>query len=104
MNPLHLRITQGNTNLYRRYVTLHVIATVAAFSTFAVWIIISAARHAPATAKCESTLFSDPSGSNSAEGKVLCNIFAWIDIGLMISLWIFFAVMQVNLHNCTSFH
>src|SRR5204863_7886966 len=79
--------------LYRRYVTLHSLATIAAFSVAAVWIIVSATRHSVAQNRCITDFFN---GSTNSSGSALCNIFPWVDIGIMSILWIFFAATQVR--------
>lgn len=79
--------------MYRRYVTLHTGASIAVFAIAAVWIIISASRHSTALSNCEATFFS---GSTSSEGETLCDIFSWVDIGVMAGAWVFFALVQVN--------
>ncbi|KAG9314430.1 hypothetical protein JVU11DRAFT_5227 [Chiua virens] len=84
-------VAQEKTITYRRYVTLHTIATIVVFSIAAVWIIISAARHSTAQSNCEATFFS---GSTSSEGGTLCDIFSWADVGLMGAAWVFFALVQ----------
>jgi len=84
--------------LYRRYVTLHGIGISAAFSVAAAWIIISAARHSDAEAKCIQDFFSATgSASSSSEGSTLCNIFPWVDIGIMGGLWVLLASLQLYL-------
>lgn len=85
--------------MYRRYVTLHSMATTGAFAIAAVWIIISASRHSVAESKCESDFFgaAASSGPTASEGGVLCNIFPWVDVGIMGGLWVFFAITQVHL-------
>jgi len=82
--------------LYRRYVTLHGIAISAEFSVAAAWIIISATRHSNAEAKCIQDFFT-PASSSSSEGRTLCNIFPWVDIGIMGALWVLLAVLQLYL-------
>ena len=83
--------------MYRRYVTLHTGASIAVFAIGAVWIIISASRHSTAQSNCEATFFS-VSGSNgsTSEGETLCDIFSWVDVGLMAGAWVFFALVQVS--------
>jgi hypothetical protein len=88
---------QDKTILYRRYVTLHGIAIMAAFSIAAAWIILSATRHSDAQTKCIQDFFSSTgSASDSSEGEALCNIFSWVDIGIMGALWILLAILQVS--------
>ena len=69
----------------------------AAFSVAAAWIIVSATRHSNAEAKCIQDFFSSTGpGSDSSEGEALCNIFAWVDVGVMGALWILLAILQVS--------
>ncbi|PFH54550.1 hypothetical protein AMATHDRAFT_52193 [Amanita thiersii Skay4041] len=81
--------------LYRRYVSLHGILLVGAFAVAAVWIIISATRHETAKKNCLANFFPDTSGAS--EGDTLCNIFPWVDIGLMSGLWAVLAVFHLYL-------
>jgi len=70
----------------------------AAFCIAAAWIILSATRHSQAQAKCIRDFFSSTaSASNSSEGEALCNVFSWVDIGIMGVLWILFAILQLYL-------
>ncbi|EIW86640.1 hypothetical protein CONPUDRAFT_148710 [Coniophora puteana RWD-64-598 SS2] len=88
-------VKQEKATLYRRYVTLHYGATTAVFAVAAVWVIISAARHSTAQTTCENTFFpSTNSSSTSSEGQTLCDIFSWVDVGLMGGAWVFFAIVQ----------
>ena len=83
--------------MYRRYVTLHGLTTSAAFSIAAAWIIVSATRHSSAEAKCIRTFFGSAGSSlSSSEGATLCNIFPWVDIGIMGALWVLLAILQVS--------
>ncbi|CAL1695455.1 unnamed protein product [Somion occarium] len=81
--------------MYRRYATLHLLITIAAFSVAAVWIIISAVRHNQAKAKCESDFFAN---STTSEGDTLCEIFPWVDVGIMGGLWVLLAIVQFYLY------
>ncbi len=78
--------------MYRRYATLHLLITIAAFSIAAVWIGISASRHNQAKAKCLSDFFET---NTDSEGDTLCDIFPWVEIGVMGGLWILLAIVQV---------
>lgn len=83
--------------MFRRYVTLHTGASIAVFAIAAVWTIISATRHSTAQSKCETTFFSTSnSTSTSSEGHTLCDIFAWVDVGVMAGAWVFFGLVQVS--------
>jgi len=79
--------------LFRRYTTLHILITVAAFSIAAVWIGLSASRHSTAKRKCEEKFFTVTSDLTS-EGETMCEIFPWVDIGLMAGLWVLLVISQ----------
>lgn len=79
--------------LFRRYTTLHGLITVAAFSIAAVWIGLSASRHNIAKSNCEQKFFTAVSDLTS-EGETMCEIFPWVDIGLMGALWVLLAISQ----------
>ncbi|EPQ60744.1 hypothetical protein GLOTRDRAFT_68641 [Gloeophyllum trabeum ATCC 11539] len=90
-----LAVNQDKTILYRRYTTLHIMITSAAFSVAAVWIIISASRHSTAKSTCQTDFFANAtSGATSSEADTLCNIFPWVDVGLMGGLWVVMAIAQ----------
>lgn len=78
---------------FRRYATLHVLITFAVFSVAAVWIVISASRHSVAQLKCETNFFPS-SSSTTQEGQTMCNIFPWVDVGVMAGLWVVLALAQ----------
>lgn len=81
------------TILYRRYATLHWMCVSAAFSLAAAWIILSAVRHSTASSRCIQNFFSDT--SLSSQGQKLCDIFSWVDVGIMGGLWVLLAILQV---------
>jgi len=88
-------VAQEKHILFRRYATLNVGVTIAAFAIAAAWVILSASRHSTALSNCESTFYPATSnGSNTSEGQTLCNIIAWVDVGLMAGAWVFFALVQ----------
>ncbi|KAA1468190.1 hypothetical protein DENSPDRAFT_833419 [Dentipellis sp. KUC8613] len=93
-------VAQERSILFRRYLTLHIMVTLAAFSVAAVWIGLSAGRHNTAQSNCERDFFTasqDGIGSASvlaSEGNTMCNIFPWVDIGLMGALWVLLAISQ----------
>ncbi|KAJ8521418.1 hypothetical protein ONZ45_g1842 [Pleurotus djamor] len=81
--------------LFRRYVTLHILITLAAFAVGAAWAIISATRHNAAKENCLSTFFPDQANGTAAEGDILCEIFPWVDVGIMGGLWVLLAIVHV---------
>jgi hypothetical protein len=91
---VHFQRIQENNVLFKRYSTLHALITVAAFSIAAVWIGISASRHSTAKTNCENKFFTAPSDLTS-EGETMCDIFPWVDIGVMGGLWVLLVISQV---------
>ena len=82
--------------MFRRYTTLHILITTAAFSVAAAWIIISATRHSTAKSNCEQNFFSSSSDDITSEGETMCQIFPWVDVGIMGGLWVLLAISQVS--------
>ncbi|KAI8981290.1 hypothetical protein BD414DRAFT_420034 [Trametes punicea] len=91
-------VRQERPIFYRRYVTLHLLVTVAAFAVAAAWIILSAVHHNQAENKCLSDFFGGTVSANNSEGQTLCNIFPWADVGIMAGLWVLLAIMQTYLY------
>jgi len=85
-------VTREKPILYRRYVTLHGIVLCIAFAVAAAWIIVSATRHSTALSSCVQRFFSDT--SLQGQGQTLCQIFSWVDIGIMGGLWVLLAILQ----------
>jgi hypothetical protein len=79
--------------MYRRYATLHLLVTLAAFAIAGVWIGLSASRHAQAKSKCIADFFKGPESTSLAD--TMCNIFPWVDIGIMAGLWVLLAIAQL---------
>ncbi|KAF8078540.1 hypothetical protein FPV67DRAFT_1405282, partial [Lyophyllum atratum] len=84
--------------LYRRYISVHLLATLAAFAVAAAWAIMSATRHSTAKSKCLKDFFSDGSESTTSEGDTLCEIFPWVDVGIMGGLWVVLGILQIYLY------
>jgi len=79
--------------MYRRYATLHLLITLAAFSVAGVWIGLSAARHTQAKTKCIADFFKG--SETSSEADTMCNIFPWVDVGIMAGIWVLLAIAQL---------
>lgn len=94
-------VAKEKTILFRRYTTLHALITVAAFSVAAVWIAISASRHSTAQSNCERRFFTTASDLTS-EGETMCEIFPWVDIGLMGGLWAILLISQFYFYTIVS--
>ncbi|KAH9898026.1 hypothetical protein C8Q73DRAFT_683452 [Cubamyces lactineus] len=93
-----IAVRQERPIFYRRYVTLHLLVTVAAFAVAAAWIILSAVHHDKAEAKCIDDFFAGTISASNSEGETLCNIFPWADVGVMGGLWVLLAIMQTYLY------
>lgn len=84
--------------LFRRYLTLHSLAAVAAFGIGAAWAGISASRHSTAQTKCIADFFDASDSVQNTEAQVMCNIFPWVDVGIMGGLWVVLAIMHIYLY------
>lgn len=87
--------------MFKRYLSLDWFITIAGFSVAAAWVIISATRHSTAQANCQEEFYSNNSTvSNAASladsSDTVCNIFSWVDVGIMAGLWVVLALMQVS--------
>ncbi|PPQ64373.1 hypothetical protein CVT26_002080 [Gymnopilus dilepis] len=89
-------VSREKPTTYRRYVTLHGLILTAGFAVAAAWIIISASRHSSAEAKCLQTFFG-AANSGTGQADTLCNIFPWVDVGIMGGLWVILAAFQAYL-------
>lgn len=87
---------QEKSTLFRRYITLHLMAIVAAFAIAAAWIIVSASRHSTAQTNCITNFYNATTTTVSSEGKTLCNIFPWVDVGIMGGLWAVLGLAHVS--------
>ncbi|KAM0746571.1 hypothetical protein T439DRAFT_329677 [Meredithblackwellia eburnea MCA 4105] len=54
---------------------------------------LSAARHSTAVTKCQST-FSSQSSSGVKSGSQICNIWTWVQVGIMGLLWIIIGLCE----------
>jgi len=101
-----LGVRQEKPILFRRFTTLHCLVTIAVFAVGAAFIIISATKHSAAQTACENTFFSDAGNSTSSalgdgaaeEGPILCNIFAWVTMGIMGGLWVILGLFELYLY------
>jgi len=84
--------------LYRRYVSLHSLTTVAAFAVAAAWLILSATRHSTAKTNCLNDFFTAGDAAQNAQGDVLCDVIPWVDIGVMGGLLAVFGILQTYLY------
>ncbi|KAF8974001.1 hypothetical protein BDZ97DRAFT_1900723 [Flammula alnicola] len=90
-------VSREKPSMYKHYITLHGLVASAAFSIAAAWIIMSASRHSNAKVKCITDFFTDTNGASASEGDTLCNIFPWVDIGIMGALWVILAALHIYL-------
>jgi len=102
-------VAREKTILYRRYTTVHILLTLIAFALAATWIGVSAGNHKKAQTQCELEFFNSTNVnitnsaiSQQSEGQTLCEIFTWVDVGLLGGLWLILAVMQFYLYTVIS--
>ena len=93
-----LGIFKEKPALFRRYVAINWILLYVGLSVAATFLGISAARHSQAVTTCESTFFSDDSTSTTEDtkGQEICNIFCWVNLGVMGALWVLIFIVQVR--------
>ncbi|THU98236.1 hypothetical protein K435DRAFT_721026 [Dendrothele bispora CBS 962.96] len=88
--------------LFRRFLSLHSLLITACFSMSGALIIISATRHSSAKARCTTDFFvPDPNNADSVlqkEADKLCEIFPWVDVGVMGGLWVILAAVHTYLY------
>ncbi|KAF8642414.1 hypothetical protein AX16_009679 [Volvariella volvacea WC 439] len=93
-----LGVAQERTIMFRRYVTLHSLLSLATFAVAGAWIGISAGRHQDAKSRCLEDFFPSTPDQGPNEGETLCEIFPWVDIGIMGGIWLILAIMQTYLY------
>lgn len=98
-------VVKESTTAFRRYTTLHLISVVAVFAYAAAFIAVSASKHSTASTHCISTFFPpEPSSTATSftdpesEGKTLCNIFTWVNVGLLAALWVVMVLFHLYLY------
>ncbi|KAJ2931186.1 hypothetical protein H1R20_g5931, partial [Candolleomyces eurysporus] len=88
-------VSREKPTLYRRYVTIHALVALAAFAVAAAWLILSATKHNDARQRCIDDFFNGD--GETSQGDTLCNIFAWVDVGIMGGLWVILAILHFYL-------
>lgn len=93
---------QEKTKTFRIYSFLNLVITLCALIVALVIVVVSAARHSTAVAKCIVDYFtplpsqdSDSKATLASEGQSLCNAFAWADVGFMGGLWVILFLTQM---------
>lgn len=61
-----------------------------------VFIIISAARHSTAVNSCENLFANHNSTSTVTSGTQICNIWTWVQIGIMGLLFVIVGLCEVS--------
>lgn len=90
------KLSQEKSILFRRYLSIHTIMTLAVFSLAAAWTIVSATRHSTAKSDCINDFFDTSNSDQADEADTLCQIFPWVDVGIMGGLWVLFAIVHVR--------
>lgn len=76
-------VAREKHRLFRSYMNLHCLLAVAVFAIGLTWTIISASRHSAAKSKCISEFFNTTQADLGTESEILCQIFPWVDVGIM---------------------
>jgi len=101
-------VFKENLSLFKTYRWLNSLAVVAAFGVAAAFIGVSASRHNTATADCRTNFFKTSDGESASspddKSQTLCNIFSWVDIGIMGGLWIVLLIFQLYILLVTRFY
>ncbi|KAF7966636.1 hypothetical protein HWV62_37595 [Athelia sp. TMB] len=87
-----IAVAQDKAITFRRFLTLHGIVAAALFAVGAAWEAISASRHSKAQSACITDFFPN---SSSSLGTTMCNIFPWVDVGIMGGMLVFFALVHI---------
>jgi hypothetical protein len=93
-----LAVQKRNMSLFKRYVSMHGIVLVAALAIGATWTVISGVRHNDAKTNCIKEFFNDTEGDLKSQGETLCNVFAYVDVGIMGGLLVLFLIAQSYLY------
>jgi hypothetical protein len=96
-----LGVAREHGTLFRRYLTLHIFLTLAAFIVAGVMIGLSAGHHGDSKNRCISKFFTATSTSSSL-ADTLCEIFPWVDVGVMGGLWVLLAISQIYFYTVVS--
>jgi len=93
-----IAVAKEKSILFRRYLSIHTIMILAVFSLAAAWTIVSATRHSTAKSDCINDFFDTSNSDQADEADTLCQIFPWVDVGIMGGLWVLFAIVHVYLY------
>ncbi|TRM66184.1 hypothetical protein BD626DRAFT_486968 [Schizophyllum amplum] len=85
-----IAVKTEKTGMFQQYRNLHSVALAALLAIAAAWIIISATGHSKAKTACIDKYFT--SDTIEEESDTLCEIFTWVDVGIMGGLWVVLAV------------
>jgi hypothetical protein len=87
-----IAVAQDKAITFRRFLTLHGIAVTALFAVSAAWVALSASRHSTSQSACIKSFFPN---SSTSLGTTMCNIFPWVDVGIMGGMLVFFSLVHI---------
>jgi len=97
----HDAFSQERPILFRRFLSLHSLLITAVFSLAAAFIILSATRHSDSKTRCTRDFFvPDPDNADDTlqkEANALCEIFPWVDVGVMGAIWVILAIVHASI-------
>ncbi|KIY62455.1 hypothetical protein CYLTODRAFT_383608 [Cylindrobasidium torrendii FP15055 ss-10] len=91
-------IAKEKAGLFRRYLALHTLSMLAAFAVAAAWIVWGGLKLDDAKSECRETFYDTSDSDQASQANTLCNVFAYVDIGIMAGLWVWMAIMQGYLY------
>ncbi|PWN54220.1 hypothetical protein IE53DRAFT_383184 [Violaceomyces palustris] len=100
-------IIRQSTAMYRTYIRINLILTLITIVSALAFFAVSAVRHSTALDSCVAKFGSTPSGDGSGlaisqatsaldgSGRDICNVFIWVQIGVMGGLIVLMGVTQL---------
>jgi len=87
-------VIKEEPTLFKTFQRLNSIAISAVFGVAAAFIGVAAGRHNTAVSKCQKKFYSSSSSALQQNSDKVCSAFAWVDVGLMVFLWVLLAIVQ----------
>ncbi|KAK4703973.1 hypothetical protein P7C70_g2242, partial [Phenoliferia sp. Uapishka_3] len=89
-----LGVYREKPKLFKTYARANGFLVSIALAIAIAFIGLSAGRHSTAVTKCQSTFSSQTTGSTVKSGSEICNIWTWVQVGIMGLLFIILALCE----------
>ncbi|KAF8338017.1 uncharacterized protein EI90DRAFT_3151844 [Cantharellus anzutake] len=91
-----LGVFKDKPKLFKTYQRLNMIVIAAAFGVAAAFIGLAAGRHKTAVTKCQDHFYKSNNSTSAVDehSNTICSVFAWVDVGIMLGLWVLLAIIQ----------